>query len=99
MFRKGTRLIYRHNDQPAYEKLNDDEDGLWVALNGFYLVKEEVFNEKTGEMEEVYVSFPETDLPLYKKDGNLNRTGFKLNDKMVMNYFKDIMDFEIDAFM
>jgi|ERR1044072_2096947 hypothetical protein len=93
MFRKGFRLIYKHNNQPAYEKLNDDKDGLWVALNGFYLVKEQKTDPKTGEIYWEDVSYPESDLPLYRKDGSLNRTGFKWNDEMVAKHFAGIMIF------
>jgi hypothetical protein len=99
MFKKGTRMIFIHNNQPAYEKLNDEVDGLWVCLFGMYLVKEQHTDPKTGEMYWVDVSYPESDLPLYRKDGSLNRTGFKWTDEMVLKYFKDIMIFELDGFL
>lgn len=94
MFKKGTRLTFIHNNQPAYEKLNDDEDnGLWVCLFGKYVVKEQHFNVETGEMEVVYVSYPESDLPMFKNDGSLNRSGFKWSDEMVKRWYGDIMRF------
>jgi hypothetical protein len=90
MFSVGTKLLFKHNLQPAYEKVGED---LWVCLYGKYLVKEKHLNEKTGEMEDIDVSYPESDLPLLRKDGSLNRSGFKWSDEMVTKFYSDIMIF------
>lgn len=90
MITVGTRLLFKHNLQSAYEKVGED---LWVCLFGKYLVVEQHLNEQTGKMEPVDVFYPESNLQMFKKDGSLNRTGFKWSDEMVRKYYGDIMVF------
>jgi hypothetical protein len=97
MFKKGTRLIFKNNNQPAYEKLGDKDDAWWVCLYGNYWVKEHHLNPESGELEEVHVKYSESDLPLFRKDGSLNRSGFRWTDEMVQRWYGDIMIFNFDG--
>jgi hypothetical protein len=90
MFNIGTELVFKHTNQPAYQKVGTD---LWVCLFGKYVVKEQHLSESSGKLEDVYVSYPESDLPMFKNDGSLNRTGFKWSDEMVFKFYGDIMKF------
>jgi hypothetical protein len=96
MFAKGTKMFWP-DGTPAYEKLNDEDFGLWVSLDSKYLVErlvDELTNEdknhlvdKVGKKFRVHELRNETDRPLYNEQGKLNRLGFKWTDKQVKEYF------------
>ncbi len=86
MFKTGTKMYWKSTNQPAYEKLDNEDFGTWVSLDSKYLVREMI----DGEM--VDVVYPESDKPLYR-NGQLNRFGFKWTDQQVYDYYKGIMNF------
>ena len=116
-FGKGSLMFWKtnsfneHRGKPAYEKLDDNDMGLWVSLTSTYIVKksDEEFAEEVelnkkglspnGYLPSKYKAMPETDKPLWVVDekGNktLNRYGFKWTDAQVFEHYGLIMDFEI----
>lgn len=93
MFKRGTKMFWKSTNQPAYEKVGDDELDWWVSLDSKFLKEETKLDEKTGERYKTHVAYPESEKPLYKNDGSLNRFGFKWTDKQVEDYYKGIMNF------
>jgi len=94
MFNSGTKMFWKNTGKPAYEKVGNDACDWWVSLDSFFVVKTQQLDEKTGEMLWVHETHPESEKPLYKADGSLNRFGFKWPDEQVYDYYKDIMTFE-----
>ncbi len=45
MFKTGTKMKWKHNGKDAFEKLNDDDFGLWVSLDSKFLVETKVTTE------------------------------------------------------
>jgi len=86
MFKLGTKLYWKTSNQPAYEKLDDEDFGTWVSLDSKYLVREMVDDEM------VDVLHSESEKPLYR-DGRLNRFGFRWTDQQVYDYYKSFMNF------
>ena len=84
IFRIGTVMCWKHNEKPAYEKLDDD---WWVSLDSYYVSNAEQV-DKGAEP----IVRPESEKPLYR-NGKLNRFGFKLPDEQVHSYYKNIMYF------
>lgn len=80
-FRKGDKMFWKNSNTPAYEKVGDNDFDWWVSLDSKYLV------------ETVHELRPETEKPLYRKDGTLNRFGFKWTDDQVYEYYKSFMNF------
>jgi hypothetical protein len=87
MFKTGTKMYWKSTNKPAYEKLNDKDFGTWVSLDSTYVVREMVNDEM------VDVVHPETEKPLYRNDGTLNRFGFRLTDQQVHDYYNGFMNF------
>jgi len=87
-FRKGTKMLYKSDNTPAYEKLDDEDFGLWVTLNSKYLVEVKKGKDVDNELR------PESDKPLYDRNKRLNRFGWRWTDEQVLNYYKNIMYFE-----
>jgi hypothetical protein len=79
--KRGTVMLWKHNKQLAFEKIDDEEVGWWVSLDSTYNV--EVYKDK----EKSYVVRPESEKPLYNEKSALNRYAFKWSDKQVFDYW------------
>lgn len=80
IYKKGS--VAYLNNVALYQKVDDEYFGLWVALNSTYVVEEIINNEK------IYHLHKESEKPLFKKDGSLNRFGFKWSDDMIQKTYK-----------
>lgn len=104
MFKAGTKLYWKASNQPAYEKLDDEDFGTWVSLDSKYLVRKLVVDKSgkaldksgklasTGNEQYVDVLKPESEKPLYR-NGQVNRFGFRWTDQQVYAYFNSFMNF------
>jgi len=86
-FPVGTKMYWKSSNTLAYEKIGEIE---WVSLDSNYLV--EKFNEKREMYHEIR---PESEKPLYRLDGKLNRFGWKWPDDMVYKFYKSFMNFKL----
>jgi len=93
-FKKGDKLVWKNSGVPAYEKLDNEDFGLWVSLDSKYLVPQPKFEDgkpvlgKDGKQVFEDVLRPETEKPVEK------RFGFKWTDAQVFEYYKGMMNFE-----
>jgi len=88
-YKKGTRMFWKKDCTPAYMKLDDEDFGWWVALDSNYLVEVKEGNKVVG-----HDLKPESDKPLYDRNGRLNRYGWRWTDEQVWDYYKDLMFFK-----
>lgn len=70
------------NGNVIYRKITEGELAWWVCETSNYLL--EIVNDKNEKHFELR---SEKEKPLYKKDGTLNRFGFKWTDQQVKNNF------------
>lgn len=96
-FFKGSKMLWKSTGLPAFEKLDDNEWGNWVSLDSTYLVERKVVDPVTKKETSEYDLKPESEKPLYNKEGRLNRYGFKWPDKQVFEHYKGFMNFEYAA--
>ena len=92
-FPKGTKLYWKKDNTPAYEKLSDDEWSWWVSLDSKYLKE---VTDNTDTKEKIYELRPESEKPLYKNNGDLNRFGFRWTDNQVCKEYSGYMLFEFN---
>jgi len=92
LYNKGTKLFFL-NGKPAYEKIDNDECGMWVSLFSNYLVEKVQCKPSEG-----HDMFPESNLPLWGVDKQgkpkLNRTAFKWPDEDVREHYSKFMTFQ-----
>lgn len=81
LYPKGTRLFWKKNGLPAYEKVGETGWDWWVSLDSKYLVN--------GELR------PESEKPLFNSNGGLNRFGFRQTDEGVNYHYLSIMKVEL----
>lgn len=78
IFEKGFTFEYAGL---IYKKLTDDICSWWVCQNSFYLVPV----IKDGEL--THERHPESEKPLFKENGELNRWSFKMPDTQVREHY------------
>ncbi len=87
-FPKGTTMYWKHNNQPAYQKLGDSELDWWVSLDSHYVTNPDEVRDKGKDP----IVKPESEKPLYR-NGKLNRFGFQWTDKQVWEYYSPVVNF------